>query len=263
MQGQFKFLGTGASLGVPVVGCGCAVCRSQLPYNQRLRPSALLSVGHKKILIDAGPDFRAQALQHGIEHLHGVIFTHAHHDHTASVDELRIFANGSGKPLPCLLSRATLRDLKIRFYYMLDVERQFHKTAYFAPTVLPAQRGEVNFLGLKIYYDTYLQGGMGVNGYRIGEMAYVTDIKNYGEEIFIFLKGVKILVLGALRPSPSHLHFSVDEAIQFASKVQAKQTWLTHISHEIDHSTIEATLPLGVNLSYDGLEFNFNSAEEI
>lgn len=261
-QARFLFLGSGGSMGIPVVGCTCAVCRSSLSQNKRLRPSAVIKIGNRIILIDCGPDFRAQALGNGITHVDGVILTHAHHDHTAGVDDLRIFTLRSGQPLPCLLSLETLRELKIRFYYIFN-ERcgpdGVKLTTNLALHCMEESTGQIVFEGLKIRYISYHQGGMQVNGLRFGNLAYVTDIKEYSSDIFASLEGVKTLIIGALRHTPSHLHFTVDDAVNFAKTVGAEKTWLTHIAHELDHERTNVYLPESIRMSYDGLELHFDA----
>jgi len=263
-QGKFLFLGTGASMGVPVVGCHCATCKSKNPCNNRMRSSALISYSNRDILIDSGPDFRTQGLRFGIDNIDGIIFTHAHYDHTAAVDELRIFTLRSGQPLPCLLSNDTLRDLRVRFYYIFEAPGTAQKiTTNLVPQILEGKNGEASFLGLQIKYTTYSQENTLVNGFRFGSLAYITDIKNYDDEIFKMLAGVDTLILGALRIKPSNLHFSLDEAVAFAEKVQAKKTWLTHIAHELEHDEINKILPPQIALSYDGLELSFEIDEMV
>lgn len=247
-------------MGIPVIGCSCNICKSSNPFNKRLRPSGLIKVNGKTILIDCGPDFRMQALTYQINELDALILTHAHHDHTAGLDEMRIFTLRSGKSLPCLLSLETLQELKIRFYYIFNDQyrdKGIKLTTDLALNCIEDRTGEVAFEGLNIRYMDYQQGGMQVNGFRFGNLAYVTDIKEYKEEIFETLVGVEILILSALRFTPSHLHFTVDDAIEFAQKVGAKQTWLTHIAHELEHDRTNAYLPDSIQLGYDGLELNF------
>ncbi len=248
-------------MGVPLIGCHCAVCRSDNPHNNRLRPSALLTHGdNKKILIDCGPDFRLQALRSDLDSLDAVILTHTHHDHTAGIDELRIFNARQRKPLPCLLSAATYDDLALRYGYIFTGDKRTKGlVTQFDLTQLPADRGTISFEGLTIGYTTFDQAGMEVNGFRFGELAYMSDIKNYPETIFDDLKGVKILILSALRFTHSDLHFSVDEALAFAQRSGAAQTWLTHIAHEMDHEKGNAYLPPNVRLAYDGLEISFTA----
>lgn len=257
-KGQFLFLGTGGSMGVPVIGCECAVCRSDSSHNKRWRPSGLIKIHDKVLLIDCGPDFRAQMLHFKIKHIDGLIFTHAHYDHTGGFDEIRILNARSKKPLPCLLSEATFKDLQLRFPYVFD-------THPLVPTLttrvdlhfLQSSRGYVNFLDIPIHYVTYEQGGMLVNGYRFGNFAYISDIRNYPDTIFEDLRGVEILIVSCLRHQSSPLHFNVDDAVAFATRVGASQAWFTHIAHELDHDLTNSKLPPNYQLAYDGLEIEF------
>jgi len=255
---RFLFLGTGGSMGIPVIGCDCPVCSSSSHFNKRWRPSAMITKGNQKIVLDCGPDFRLQALHYKIDTLDGVIFTHAHHDHTAGIDDLRIYTLRSGKPMPCLLSQETLKDLQERYGYIFNENYEGMKlTTNLQTTITPGNEGDINFLGWDIHYVTYVQGGMRVNGLRFGDLAFLTDIREYDSSIFDSLRNLKTLVISALRYTPSHLHFSVDEAVEFAQKVGAEQTWLTHIAHDLDHEETNAYLPANIRLGYDGLEFGF------
>ncbi len=257
-KGTLLFLGTGGSLGIPVIGCSCPVCRSPSPYNKRLRPSVLVKVDDKRILIDCGQDFRYQALHHKIDRLDGVILTHSHHDHTAGVDDLRVYQIWSGVPLPCLVSKETEQDLRIRYHYIFKLTDHPEKLiAKIDLRVLEGERGQVDFAGLPLRYFTYKQTGMKVTGIRMGNAAYVSDIKEYPETIFEDLKGIEILIISALRFTPSHIHFTVDEAVEFSQKVGAKETWLTHIAHDLDHDKTNAYLPPNVRMAYDTLEIPF------
>lgn len=253
------FLGTGGSLGIPVIGCNCHVCRSDHEKNKRMRPSALLEMAGKKYLIDCGPDFRFQALTHKITHLDGVFLTHSHHDHCSGIDELRIFTFKRGTSLPCIMSLDTHKDLLRRFDYIFDTSNLETKhTTNFSPILLPDLHGSIAFNGLKIKYCTYHQGGMKVNGFRLGDLAFLTDVKDFDDSLFDLVCGVETLVISALRFTPSPLHLSVDEAIAFAKRVNAKQTWFTHIAHELEHESGNAYLPANIKLAYDGLQISFN-----
>jgi phosphoribosyl 1,2-cyclic phosphate phosphodiesterase len=257
--GHFHFLGTGASMGIPVIGCHCHVCSSPLHYNKRLRPSALCTIGEKQFLIDCGPDFKQQALLHKIEALDGVIFTHAHNDHTAGIDDLKIYSLKSGNPLPCLCSPETKNDIEKRFYYLFQKGPYSGSITQFETQFLEERRGSVDFQGVHIGYFSYEQMGMIVNGYRFGDLAYISDIKHYPSTIFEDLRGVHTLILSALRFTTSQMHFSVDEAIDFAAKAGAHQTWLMHISHEMDHEKANAYLPENIRVAYDGLRLEFQA----
>lgn len=252
------FLGTGGSLGIPVVGCHCEVCRSTLAENKRSRPSILVKTGGKKLLVDCGQEFRLQAVTYNVDKIDGAIITHAHHDHTAGVDDLRAYYMHDHQPVPCLLSQETLDDLKIRYHYIFSETPYPEKlTSKLHLEIMKGERGEVNFVGVPIKYFSYQQAGMKVNGIRIGTFAYVTDIRNYPESVFEDLKGVEILVVSALRFTSSVIHLTVDEAIAFSQKIGAKMTYLTHISHDLEHERTNAYLPPNVRMAYDGMEISF------
>lgn len=245
-------------MGVPVIGCPCSVCSSKSKRNKRLRPSALFGADEKKVLIDAGPDFRTQALAHNLDRLDGVLFTHAHHDHTAGIDDLRVYNMWTGLSLPCLASKETAVEVKDRFKYIFDNDKSAHKLiANIDMRILEEDRGEVEFAGLNFRYFSYSQAGMKVTGYRLGNLGFVSDIKEYPESIFEDLQGVETLILSAIRFGSSSIHFNIEEAIQFSRKAGAKATWLTHLSHEIDDDAAKQRLPANVCLAYDGLSIDF------
>ncbi len=257
-MGILTFLGTGGSMGVPVIGCRCPVCVSTDLKNKRTRPSALLKVHGKTIVIDAGPDFRTQALREGIDHIDGVIFTHAHHDHTAGLDDLRVFTMRSSSPIPCLLSAATAENLKVRYDYIFTHDGRPKLVSKVDLHEIDGDRGEVQFLDIHFHYLTYIQAMMPVNGFRVGGLSFITDIKDFPETVYQDLAGTEVLVLSALRHGPSHMHLTVDEAVEFSQKIGAKQTWLTHIAHELDHEKTNQDLPSNVQLAYDGLSIEFH-----
>jgi phosphoribosyl 1,2-cyclic phosphate phosphodiesterase len=255
MSNSFLFLGSGGSLGIPVVGCSCEVCRSSSPYNKRLRPSGVLSYGGKRLLIDVGPDFRAQALKFGVNHLDGLLITHTHFDHIAGFDELRVFPFQAQKRLPCLLSDSSMKDLSLRYYYLLHKQVDGEVvSSKFNFQILEGDFGTTDFLGVEIGYVSYTQAEMKVTGFRFGDFAYISDIRYYTDAVPNALRGVKTLVLSALRSTTSEAHFTIQDALHFSRLVGAKQTWLTHIAHELDHLATNAQLPGDVQLAYDGLE---------
>ncbi len=261
-MGKLLFLGTGASMGIPVLGCGCEVCHSSSTFNQRLRPSALIKTHFKQFLIDVGPDFRLQALRHRIHVLDGVILTHAHQDHTAGIDDLRPIYYKRITPLPILLSEITKIDIQQRYHYLFATEKKDFIQRLHLQTLPSVKEGSVTFEGTFINYMTYEQGGMAVNGFRFGDLAYLSDIRTFPQTIFTQLQDLKILVISALKYTASQLHFSIDEALDFANKTGAESVWLTHLSHELDHDKVNAYLPKHVRLAYDGLEIEFNDYKE-
>jgi phosphoribosyl 1,2-cyclic phosphate phosphodiesterase len=219
-----------------------------------------LTIGDTKILIDAGPDLRQQALRYGIDHVDGLVLTHVHFDHTAGIDELRSYYFQTRQPMPCLASVFTADDLTHRCSYLFaEPEEGKSLTAQIKFQLLHGPSGAVNFLGINTRYVSYEQGGMPVNGYRWGNFAYISDIKDYPENIFEELAGVEVLVLSALREEPTFVQFTVDEALQFAERVGAKEVYLTHMAHDLEYDALNARLPPHVHCGYDGLQFSFTA----
>ncbi len=240
-------------MGIPAIGCKCSVCKSDSLFNKRSRPSGLLKIGKKQFLIDAGPDFRAQALHFGIERLDGVLITHTHFDHVAGFDDLRALYFLHHQMVNCLLSEESFNEFKIRFHYLFNDSKC--KWAKFK--ILEKDFGSVEFEGVKFDVMSYFQAGMKVTGFRIDNFAYVSDIRTYDEAVIKALKGVDILILSALRYTASEVHFSIDEAISFARQIGAKKTFFTHIAHDLDHEKANHQLPEDIRLSYDGFEIQF------
>ncbi len=254
MKGTFQFLGTGASAGVPLIGCKCPVCSSTSPKNKRFRPSGIIHVHGKSLLIDITPDFRSQALQFGVDSIDGLLLTHTHYDHIAGIDEVRIFNVRQKRALPCLLSDESLGEIERRYHYFFNKEGL---SAKFDFVPLKGDTGSTEFLGVEVGYCSYSQGGMKVTGYRVGEFAYISDIRKFDDSIFEALQGVKKLVVSALNAEPTPFHLSLKEAVAFSDRVGAIETWITHISHFIEHEAINALLPPHVRMAYDGLKLEF------
>lgn len=255
---RLLFLGSGGSMGIPVIGCDCKVCRSNNPKNHRMRPSVLLQYPGKQLLIDCGPDFHQQALKFGINHLNGLILTHAHNDHTAGLDELRALFMVSKESIECMLSQETRADISKRFDYMMRppvaVQGVKPLITQFSFCDIPSDTCSVDFQGVHWNVFSYRQIGMKVNGFRSGSFAYVTDVRDFSDDIFTELQGLDTLVISALRFTPSPFHLTVDEAIEFVRKTGAKNAYINHIAHELDHEIAEAYLPAGIHCAYDGLE---------
>lgn len=263
MKGQFTFLGTGGSSGVPVITCNCAVCSSTSPYNQRLRSSGLVQIGSKNLLIDAGPDFRMQALREKIQHLHAVFLTHAHADHIAGMDDLRAFYFKEKRKLPCILSQETFKEIQHRFYYMLPpVDHGKSLPAQLDFHLLPNDFGFNQIAGVSYAYFAYCQMEMKVHGFQFGNLAYVSDIRTYEETLLDALQTIDILVLSATRQGPTIMHFNIEEAIAFFKRTSAKTLYLTHISHALDHESTQNFLPKNVYLAYDGLRIPLYFSKE-
>lgn len=259
MKGRWLFLGTGSSMGVPQIGCKCSVCQSEDPCNKRLRPSALIQVKKKNLLIDVGPDFRYQALRSTMSHIDGLFLTHCHYDHIAGLDDLRTFNFLQKSTIPCLLSQETFSLLKKRYEYLFSPKEQNgNYSASFTYQILEKEAGKTTFIDLPIQYFSYFQAEEKVTGIRIGDLAYISDIKDFPKNIFQHLQGLNYLILSSVRKKSSRVHFNIEEALLFADQVKAKKTFLTHLSHEIDHEIVQKELPNSVFLAYDGLELTFS-----
>lgn len=207
-------------------------------------------------MFDAAPDFREQALTYGIERLDAVVLTHGHYDHIGGLDDLRVFFYLKHQVLPCLLSHSTLKEIQLRTpYFFKKSSDDVMGGPRFEFQCIENDFGQVDFCGLRWHIVSYEQNQMQVTGYRVGNFAYVTDLKNYSSNLFKGLKGVEVLVLSGLRYRSSPAHLTIEEALDFANKVGAKKTWFSHVSHEIDHEETNHKLAsFGAALAYDGLE---------
>ncbi len=218
----------------------------------------LIRLQGKNFLIDAGPDFRAQALAHGLTRLDGVLLTHSHFDHIGGLDDLRPYYFFQKKRVPCLLSKETFEEIKIRYNYLMEPLSEGQTiSAQLDFIVLEEDVGQVVFEDVSWSYVSYHQAGVKVNGFRTGKMAYISDIRTYPESIFDSLQGLDLLVLSAFRTTVTQMHFSVDEAIEFSSRTGAKKTYLTHIGHDLEHEEASKLLPENVHFAYDGLSLSF------
>ncbi|MDN3504712.1 MAG: MBL fold metallo-hydrolase [Rhabdochlamydiaceae bacterium] len=259
IKNSLQFLGTGSSMGIPVVGCCCSVCKSTNPKDKRTRSSIILNLNGKKILVDSTPDFRTQALTHDVQNIDGVIITHMHYDHIAGIDDLRVFNYRNKTRMPLLMHRESFKDFYHKYYYLFEErDNKLAQRAKFDIDIVEDQSGQFNFLDNRFSYFSYSQAKMHVLGLRYKSFAYVTDIRDYDDSIFDHLKDVEILVVSALRESESQVHFNIDEAVQFAKKIKAKKTYFIHMAHEIKHEVISKKLPDGIELSYDGLTLELN-----
>lgn len=247
---DITILGSGTSKGVPEVGCRCEICRSPFQKDKRLRASALVRTHGMNILIDASPDFRAQALEAGIFHLDAVLITHSHYDHVGGFDDLRPYCVSGD--VPVYLRHDVNADLHKRLDYC------FRKHPYpGVPTFDMHEIGDRPFFinGLKVVPITVMHGKMPILGYRIGDFAYVTDAKTIPEEEMDKLRGLKVLVVNALRPRPHFAHMSFDEAVSLIEELKPEEAYLTHFNHEVGyHHELENRFGPHIHPCYDGLE---------
>ncbi|NBO24690.1 MAG: MBL fold metallo-hydrolase [Chlamydiae bacterium] len=252
MKGIVTILGSGSSTGTPMIGCRCPTCLSSDVKNQRLRSSILIELDQKKILVDASPDFRQQALKEKITQIDGIILTHMHFDHIAGIDDTRVFTFGHKSPIPFLLTQSAWEDFSIKYRYFFQETKV--STAKLNPQILEKTPIQTQFLGLNFTFISYFQSDMEVIGFKLGNFAYLTDIKTYDEKSLDQLKGVEILVISALKSEMTPFHINFDQAIEISQKLNVKQVYLTHLSHEINAAKWEFQLPENVHLAYDGLK---------
>ncbi|RPJ61640.1 MAG: MBL fold metallo-hydrolase [Acidobacteria bacterium] len=245
---KVTFLGTGTSRGIPVIGCGCRVCRSSNPKNQRLRSSLLLE-SQVAVVIDTSVDFRLQMLRHDVRRLDAVIFTHSHADHVLGLDDVFPLSVRSGRAIPAYASPETLDQLKTTFRYLFS-ENRYPGIAEVDLRAIdgPFAIGDLRFEPIEVFH-----GEMPVLGFRIGDLAYVTDVNRIPDSSMQKLEGLKYLILDALRYRPHVSHFSLEQAAATALRLQPEKTYLIHMSHDVDHEEGNKLLPPSVSLSYDGL----------
>lgn len=254
----FTFLGTGTSVGVPMVGCRCAVCTSIDPRNHRYRCAVLISTARGNILVDTPPELRLQLLRARVDAVHAVLFTHYHADHLFGLDDLRPIPRLIGGPVPLYCTYEVERKIRQTFSYAFshDVE---NLPAGFLPKLTFRNIDEAPFtvLGEEVLPIALEHAHFNVLGFRFGDVAYCTDVSKVPKESWRALEGLKVLVLDALRWKPHPGHLCVDEALEVVDRVKPEQTYFTHMSHDLDHDETNRRLPPRVQLAYDGLSFKF------
>ena len=247
------FLGTGTSQGIPVIGSQHSVCLSEDSRDKRLRVSIWIYWEEHSYIVDCGPDFRQQMLRSKCPKIDGILYTHEHADHTAGLDDIRPFNFKQGA-LPIFAHNRVIQNLRRRFDYVFEVDNRYPG----APSVIPNEiKEDLAFpLGNKMAIPiNVMHGNLQVFGFRIDDFAYLTDVKTIAESEVQKLKGVKTLVVNALREESHHSHFNLDEALAFIAKIQPEKAYLTHISHLFGfHEDIQKKLPPNVFIAYDNLE---------
>ncbi len=254
IQGQLVLLGTGTSVGVPAIGCGCDVCQSEDPRNKRTRCSVVLGLPEGNLLIDTSPDLRLQLLREKIGIIHAVLYTHDHADHVMGLDDLRLFPFHLGHAVPLYCEEIVEQRIRRSFdYAFVDLEKLTHEGA--VPRLVFQRIGKdlITILGQRILPIPLKHGPrFDVLGFRIGNVAYCTDTNEIPDESWPLLEGLDVLILDALRRKPHVTHFGLDEAVAVAIRLNPKHTYFTHVSHDLDFESINADLPAQMELSYDG-----------
>ena len=248
---RLTFLGTGTSQGVPVIACHCRVCRSGDSRDRRLRTSALLEMEGRNILFDIGPDFRQQMLREDVGHLDAILITHAHRDHVGGLDDIRSFNYVQHSKMNVYLNAEARHAIERDYHYIFEP----HQYPGLPEADLHTVEAPFTAAGVEVIPVKAMHKDLPVLGFRIGTLAYITDANYMAPEEMAKLKGVKVLVINALRREKHFSHYSLPEALEVIETVAPERAYLTHMSHEMGlHAEVQAELPEGVFLAYDNLE---------
>ena len=246
---KLTFFGTGTSLGVPIVGCNCPVCRSTDPRDKRFRSSALFQDGGLNILVDCGPDFREQMLQLPFKPIDAILLTHLHYDHIAGIDDLRPFNKFGVTKIYC--DKTTEGALRRMYPYCFEEPMREgipHISVHRAKAGQP-----LNIKGTEVLPIEVMHGKLPILGYRIGSMAYITDMKSISSDNFALLQGVKTLIINGLRFTPHPTHHTIQEAVRIAQELSVEHAYITHLNHDAClHADQSNHLPENILLAYDG-----------
>jgi phosphoribosyl 1,2-cyclic phosphate phosphodiesterase len=251
---KIRMLGTGTSHGIPIVGCSCKTCTSDNPKNTRYRTSVQIQENDKTVIIDTPAEFRIRTIDYNIKEVHAVLLTHSHADHTAGLDDVRRYNEMLSAPMPLFADGQTLGDIKKRFDYIFKQTQEGGGKPRLELIKLEGGRSfsaaGIEFTAIKVKH-----GNIHILGFRTGGFAFLTDVSAIPDESFELLKGLDILVLDALRIEKHPTHFNLEQAIEAAKKIGAKRTYFTHITHSLEYEETNKSLPDGMELAYDGLEF--------
>ncbi len=258
---QITLLGVGSSAGTPLVGCGCATCISDNPRNKRTRCSSLITLdAGENILIDTGPDLRSQALRENIKRVDAVLYTHTHADHLHGIDDLRAFCQIQRSQIPLYAKEDAVAHISQKFGYAL---REPMATFW----DLPVLRTEVihqdfALFGVKITPIPIIHGKMHIYGYRIGNLAYLTDVSEIPESSLALLNDLDILLIDCLRETAHPTHINIEQSLDYIGRIKAKQSYMIHMTHDLEYVSLNAKLAnqeyANVFAGYDGLKLSFN-----
>jgi len=252
---QLTMLGVGSSAGTPTIGCQCATCLSTDSHNKRTRCSAAITMPNGEvILIDTGPDLRQQSLREGLNRVDAVLYTHTHADHLHGIDDLRGFCQLQRIQIPLYGNADTVDHIASKFGYTIREPGDFWELP-----VLSLNRvdGAFELFGVTITPIPVKHGRIDILGYRIGNMAYLTDVSEITDSSLMMLQGLDVLMLDCLRYKPHYTHINVEQSLAYASHINADNTYLIHMTHEIEYEALTQTLPPKVHVAYDGLKVNF------
>ena len=254
MKAILTVLGSGTSMGVPTIGCDCAVCNSTDPHDRRTRPSVLIEYGGHYVLIDTTPDFREQAIRERIRRLDAVLYTHSHADHILGLDDLRPLSFRREGRLPLYAAEPAADYMRYMFRYIFE---DSYKFGGMARVELNTITGPIELFGVKFDPVKVLHGDTEILGFRFGSAAYLTDFSEIPEESFAQLGGLDIVFLDALRHKPHPTHSTVENSLRLVDRLQPRRAFFTHICHDLPHAVTNESLPPNVRLSYDGMKLEF------
>jgi phosphoribosyl 1,2-cyclic phosphate phosphodiesterase len=249
---QLTMLGVGSSAGTPMIGCKCTTCVSNDPRNSRTRCSSIIHLENgKSILIDTGPDLRQQALREGLTSIDAVLYTHTHADHLHGIDDLRAFCQINRTQIPLYGSQETMHHIADKFGYTLREPSNFWD--------LPVLKTHSISAPFQIFEHTIIpiplkHGNSDIYGYRIGDIAYLTDVSSIPEASLVLLRGLKVLLLDCLRYTTHYTHINLEQSLRYASLIKADSTYLIHMTHELEYASLTEQLPQNVFVGYDGLK---------
>jgi phosphoribosyl 1,2-cyclic phosphate phosphodiesterase len=255
MKATLTVLGSGTSMGVPTLGCDCAVCHSSDPHDRRTRPSVLIEFGGKFVLIDSTPDFYTQAIRESVSRIDAVFYTHTHADHILGIDDLRPLSYRlKPEKLPLYARPDAAAFLRRMFAYIFDAD---YKYGSLPQLELRPIDGPVDVFGVQFDPVILIHGETQIYGYRFGSAAYLTDHSEIPESSFHQLEGLDVLFLDALRHKPHPTHSTVKNSLEIVDRLKPKRAFFTHICHDLPHEATNATLPRHVRLAYDGMKLEF------
>jgi phosphoribosyl 1,2-cyclic phosphate phosphodiesterase len=254
MKAQLTVLGSGTSMGVPTIGCDCAVCHSIDPRDKRTRPSVMIEYGGRVVLIDTTPDFREQAIRERINKVDAVIYTHTHADHILGIDDLRPLSFHREGKIPLYARPESAEFLGSMFRYIFEADYKF---GGIAQVELKPINGMIELFGARFDPVAVIHGDTEIYGYRFGSAAYLTDHSDIPERSFAQLRDLDILFLDALRHRPHPTHSTVENSLRIVERAKPKRAFFTHICHDLGHEATNAALPPNVRLSYDGMKLEF------
>jgi phosphoribosyl 1,2-cyclic phosphate phosphodiesterase len=255
VKATLTVLGSGTSMGVPTLGCNCAVCHSADPRDRRTRPSVMIEYAGKAVLIDTTPDFYAQAIRERITRLDAVFYTHTHADHILGIDVLRPLSyRHKPRKLPLYARPDAAAFLRRMFSYIFDAN---YKYGGLPLLELCPIDGPVDLFGARFEPVRLIHGETEIYGFRFGSAAYLTDHSEIPETSYQQLQGLDVLFLDALRHKPHPTHSTVENSLRIVDRVKAKRAFFTHICHDLPHEETNATLPPHVRLAYDGMKLDF------